>query len=51
LTQESQFMPLELLFAFVAHVSLYNGDVFMTDPGGTMVLSSTLLECMCLGLR
>jgi hypothetical protein len=47
LTFDSLFTPLELLFSFVAHVSVHNGDVFMTDPGGSMVLSSTLLECEC----
>lgn len=36
---------MEVLFGFVAHASVHIGHVFMTDPGGTMVLMSSLLEC------
>jgi hypothetical protein len=37
--------PLGILFGFVAHVSLHLDDVFSSDPGGSMVLASCLMEC------
>jgi hypothetical protein len=37
--------PLGILVGFVAHVSLHLDDVFSSDPGGSMVLASCLLEC------
>jgi len=37
--------PLDVLFGFAAHASLNVGDVFSSDPGGAMVLSSCLMEC------
>jgi hypothetical protein len=44
-TSDVRFTPLEVLFGFVAHVSLHHSDVYMTDFGGSMVLTSTLIEC------
>ena len=44
-TSDVRFTPLELLFGFVAHVSLHHSDVYMSDYGGSMVLTSTLIEC------
>jgi hypothetical protein len=37
--------PLGILIGYVAHVSLHLDDVFSSDPGGSMVLASCLLEC------
>lgn len=39
--------PVDVLFGFLAHVSIHIADVFASDPGGCMVLSSSLLECKC----
>lgn len=44
-TSDVRFTPLEVLFGFVAHVSLHHSDVYMSDYGGSMVLTSTLIEC------
>lgn len=43
--------PLAFLFDFVSHVSLYLSEVFASDPGGSIVLSSCLLECFDLMAR
>ena len=37
--------PMDVLWNFVAHVSLHVDDVFSSDPGGLNVLTSALLEC------
>ena len=40
--------PLELLHRFLGHVAMNVEDVFSSDPGGPMVLTSCLLVCECL---
>lgn len=37
--------PINTLFCFVAHVSKHIADVFSSDAGGAMTLSSSLLDC------
>lgn len=43
--------PLGILFGFVSHVSLHVSDVFSSDPGGSMVLVSCLMECVDIMMR
>ena len=40
--------PLDLLHRFLGHVAMNVEDVFSSDPGGPMVLTSCLLVCECL---
>jgi len=47
----SSAAPISILFAFVSHVSINVADVFSSDPGGSVVLSSSLAECLDLMLR
>ena len=37
--------PLACLFDFVAHTSMHVSDVFCSDPGGSLVMSTCLLDC------
>lgn len=42
---QSAVSPLACLFRFVAHASLHVSRVFSCDPGGSLVMSSCLLDC------
>lgn len=37
--------PMGLLSSFLAHIAMHVEDVFTSDPGGTVVLSSCLTSC------
>lgn len=43
--------PMGILFGFVSHVSLHVGSVYSADPGGSMVLTTCLVECECFVFR
>jgi hypothetical protein len=43
--------PLGLLFGFVAHASLHVNDIFNSETGGPVVLSTCLIECFELMVR
>lgn len=40
--------PMDLMMRYLIHVAMNAEDVFASDPGGTVVLTSCILSCKCL---